>query len=103
MTPSSASVVIFVGAGPNALIGARYLAEDCGCVCLLDQRATPVKPHTAPSESFMDDPEDFKKRSRTGSPYENPNCHNTYWLCGRLLRDVLGVAESTRAQGRRDG
>ena len=79
MTASSAFVVIFVGAGHNALIGARYPAEDCGCVCLLDQRATPAKPHTAPSESFMDDPEDFKKRSRTGSPYENPNSHNTYW------------------------
>ena len=51
----------------------------------------------------MDDPEDFKKRSRTGSPYENPNSHNTYWLCGRLLRDALGVAESTRAQGCRYG
>jgi hypothetical protein len=51
----------------------------------------------------MDDPEDFKKRSRTGSPYENPNSPNTYWLCGRLLRDALGVAESIRAQGRRYG
>ena len=101
MTASSASsafVVIFVGAGHNALIGARYLAEDSGCVCLLDRRPTPAKPRTAPSESFMDDPEDFKKRSRTGSPYENPNSHDTYWL-----RDELGVAESTRAQGRRYG
>jgi len=100
MTASSASsafVVIFVGAGHNALIGARYLAEDSGCVCLFDQRATPARPRTAPSESFMDDPEDFKKRSRTGSPYENPNSHNTYWLCARLLRDAPGVAESTRA------
>jgi hypothetical protein len=100
---SSAFVVIFVGAGHNALIGARYLAEDCGCVCLLDRRPTPAKPHTAPCESFMDDPEDFKKRSRTGSPYENPNSHNTYWLCARLLRDALSVAASTRAQGRRYG
>jgi hypothetical protein len=100
---SSAFDVIFVGAGHNALIGARYLAEDCGCVCLLDRRPTPAKPHTAPCESFMDDPEDFKKRSRTGSPYENPNSPNSCWLCGRLLRDGLGVAESARAQGRRYG
>ena len=103
MTASSAFDVIFVGAGHNALIAARYLAEDSGCVCLLDRRPTPAKPRTAPCESFMDDPEDFKKRSRTGSPYENPNSHNTYWLCGRLLRDALGVAESIRAQGRRYG
>ena len=101
MTASSAFVVIFAGAGHHALIGARYLAEDSGRVCSLDRCPTPAKPHTAPSESFMDDPEDFKKRSRTGSPYENPNSHNTYWLCGRLLRDAMGVAESTRAQGRR--
>jgi hypothetical protein len=65
----------------------------------------------------MDDPEDFKKRSRTGSPYENPTSHPTYgqpkgehltatraviatpdWLCGRLLRDALDIAESTRAR-----
>jgi hypothetical protein len=70
-------------------------------MCLLDQRPTPAKPRTAPSESFlddndedygrpkkthphdpscesfMDDPEDFKKRSRTGSPYENPTSHPT--------------------------
>ena len=103
MTASSAFVVIFGGAGHNALVGARYLAEDSGCVCLLDRCPTPAKPRTAPSESFMDDPEDVKKRSRAGSPYENPNCHNTCWLCGRLWRDALGVAESTRAQGRRDG
>jgi hypothetical protein len=103
MTASSAFDVIFGGAGHNALIAARYLAEDSGCVCQLDQCPIAVKPRTAPSESFMDDSEDFKKRSRTGSPYENPNCHNTYWLCGCLLRDALGVAESTRAQGRRYG
>jgi hypothetical protein len=103
MTASAAFDVIFVAAGHNVLIPARYLAENSGSVCLLDQRAIPVKPHTAPSESFMDDPEDFKKRSRTGSPYENPTSPNTYWLCRRLLRDALGVAESTRAQGRRDG
>jgi hypothetical protein len=59
MTASSAFVVIFVGAGHNALIGARYLAEDSGCVCLLDRRPTPARPRTAPSESFMDDPEDL--------------------------------------------
>jgi hypothetical protein len=89
MTASSASStfdVYFVGAGHNGLIGARYLAKDSGWVCLLDRRRTPAKPGIAPSESFLDDPEDFKKRSRTGSPYENPNPHNTYWLCGRLLR-----------------
>jgi hypothetical protein len=103
MTASAAFDVIFVGAGHNALIAARYLAEDSGCVCLLDRCPTPAKPRTAPCESFMDDPQDFKKRSRTGSPYENPNSPNTYWLCGRLLRDALGVAESTRAQGRRYG
>jgi choline dehydrogenase-like flavoprotein len=103
MTPSSAFDVIFVGAGHHVLIAARYLTEASGSVCLLDRRPIAVKPHTAPSESFMDDPQDFKKRSRTGSPYENPTSHNTYWLCGRLLRDALGVAESTRAQDRRDG
>jgi hypothetical protein len=103
MTASAAFDVIFVGAGHHALIAARHLAKDSGWVCLLDRRPTPAKPGTAPSESFMDDPEDFKKRSNTGSPYENPNSHNTCWLCGRLLRDALGVAESTRAQGRRYG
>jgi choline dehydrogenase-like flavoprotein len=94
---------IFVGAGHHGMIAARYLTEASGSVCLLDQRPIAAKPHIAPSESFMDDPQDFKKRSRTASPYETPNPHDTYWLCGRLLRDVLGVAESTRAQGRRDG
>jgi choline dehydrogenase-like flavoprotein len=103
MTPSSAFDVIFVGARHHVLIAARYLTEASGSVCLLDRRPMPATPHTAPSESFMDDPQDFKKRSRTGSRYENPNSHNMYWLCGRLLRDALGVAESTRAQGRRDG
>jgi hypothetical protein len=103
MTASATFDVIFVGARHNALIAARYLAEDSGSVCQLDQRSMAVKPRTAPSGSYMDDPEDFKERSRTGSPYENPNSHNTCWLCGRLLRDALGVAESTRAQGRRYG
>jgi choline dehydrogenase-like flavoprotein len=103
MTASAAFDVIFVGAGHTALIAARYLAEDGGSVCQLDQRPIPVKARTAPSESFMDDPEDFKKRSRTGSPYENPNPHSTYWLCGCLRRDAPGVAESTRAAGRRHG
>jgi choline dehydrogenase-like flavoprotein len=98
MTASAAFDVIFVGAGHNVLIAARDLAEASGSVCQLDQRPIPAKPHTAPPESFMDDPEDFKKRSRTGSPYENPTSPNTYWL-----RDALGVAESTRAQRRRDG
>jgi hypothetical protein len=59
MTASSAFVVMFAGAGHNALIGVRHLAEDSGCVCLLDQPATPAKPRTAPSESFMDDPQDL--------------------------------------------
>ena len=59
MTASSAFDVIFVGAGHNALIAARYLAEDSGCVCLLDRRPPPAKPRTAPCESFMDDPEDL--------------------------------------------
>jgi hypothetical protein len=77
MTASSTFDVIFVGAGHH--------------------------PYSATSESFIDDPEDFKKRSRTGSPDENRTSPNTYWLCGRLLRDAPGVAESTRAQGRRDG
>ncbi len=103
MTAPSTFDVIFVGAGHHGLIAARYLTESSGSVCLLDRRPIPAKPHTAPSESFIDDPEDFKKRSRTGSPYENPTSHNMYWLCGRLLRDAPGVAESTRAQGRRDG
>jgi hypothetical protein len=103
MTPSAAFDVIFVGAGHHVLIAARCLTEGSGSVCLLDQPPIPATPHTAPSESFMDDPQDFKKRSRTGSPYEDPTSPNTYGLCGRLLRDALGVAESTRAQGRRDG
>jgi hypothetical protein len=103
MTASSAFVVIVVGAKHNELIAGRYLAEDSDCVCLTDRRPIPAKPGTAPCESFMDDPEDFKKRSRTGSPYENPTSPNSYGLCGRLLRDGLGVAESTRAQGRRYG
>jgi choline dehydrogenase-like flavoprotein len=103
MTESSAFDVIFVGARHHGLIAARHLTENSGSVCLLDQRPIAAKPHTAPSESFMDDPQDFKKRSRTGSPYENPTSPNTYWLCGRLLRDAPGVAESTRAQDRRDG
>jgi hypothetical protein len=51
----------------------------------------------------MDDPQDFKKRSTTGSPYENPDPDDTSWVCGRLLGDALGVAESTRARGRRYG
>jgi phytoene dehydrogenase-like protein len=37
MTASATFDVIFVGAGHNALIAARYLAEDSGSVCLLDQ------------------------------------------------------------------
>jgi hypothetical protein len=61
MTASAAFDVIFVGAGHNALIPARYQAENNGSVCLLDQRPIPAKPHTAPFESFMADPEDFKK------------------------------------------
>jgi hypothetical protein len=56
---SSAFDVMFVGAGHNALIAARYLAEDSGCVCLLDRCPTPATPRTAPSESFMDDPQDL--------------------------------------------
>jgi hypothetical protein len=103
MTPSSAFDVIFVGARHHVLIAARHLVTDSGSVSRLDQRPIAAKPRTAPSESFIDDPEDFKKRSRTGSPDENPTSPNTYWLCGRLLRDAPGVAESTRAQGRRDG
>jgi choline dehydrogenase-like flavoprotein len=100
MTASVTFDVIFVGAGHNGLIAARYLTEASSSVCLLNERPMPANSRTAPSESFVDDPEDFKKRSRTGSPYENPTSHHTYWLCGRLLRDALGVAESTRAQGR---
>ena len=103
MTASAAFDVIFVGTGHNAPIVARCLARDSGSMCLLDRRPIPAKPHTATSESFIDDPQDFKKRSRTGSPDENRTSPNTYWLCGRLLRDAPGVAESTRAQGRRDG
>jgi choline dehydrogenase-like flavoprotein len=103
MTAPSTFDVIFVGAGHHVLIAARYLTENSGSVCLLDRRPIPAKPHTATSESFIDDPEDFKKRCRTGSPDENRTSPNTYWLCGRLLRDAPGVAESTRAQGRRDG
>jgi choline dehydrogenase-like flavoprotein len=124
MTAFATFDAVFVGAGHNALIAARYLAEDSGSVCLLDQRPMPPNPRLARSETFMDDPEDFSKRSRTGSPYENPTFHPTYgqpkdkhltatraviastrpgWLCGRLLRDALDVAESTRAQDRRYG
>jgi hypothetical protein len=124
MTASATFDAIFLGAGHHALIGARHLAKDSGWVYLLGQRPTPAKPRTARSEAFMDDPEDFKKRSRTGSPCENPTSHPTYgqpkdehltatraviasttpdWLCGPPLRDALGVAESTRAQGRRYG
>jgi hypothetical protein len=124
MTASSAFDVIFVSAGPNALIAARYLAEDGGSGCLLDERPLPAKPPTAPSESFMDDPEDFRRRSRTGSSYESPTSHPTYgqgkgerltatravianttydWLCGGLLGNALGIAESIRALGRRYG
>jgi hypothetical protein len=124
MTASATSDVILVRAGHSALIAARHLAEDSGSVCLLDQRPMPANPRTVPSEAFMDDPGDFKKRSRTGSPYENPTSNPNYgqpkgerltatraviastkpgWLFRRLLRDALGIAESTRAQGRRDG
>jgi hypothetical protein len=103
MTASFAFAVIVVGAGQDALIAARHLAEDCGWVCSLDRCPTPAQPRTAPGESFIDDPEDFRKRSRTGSPYENPTSPHTDWLCGRLPRDGLGVAESARAQRRRDG
>jgi choline dehydrogenase-like flavoprotein len=77
MTPSAAFDVIFVGAGHHGMIAARYLTENSGSVCLRDQRPIPATPHTAPSESFMDDPQDFKKRSRTGSRYENPTSPNT--------------------------
>jgi hypothetical protein len=124
MTASAAFDAIFLGAGHHALIAARHLAKDSGSVCLLDQRPIPAKPRTARSETFMDDPEDFKKRSNTGSPCENPTSHPTYgqpkdehltatraviasttpdWLCGPLPRDRLGIAESTRAQSRRYG
>ncbi len=99
MTAPSTFDVIFVGAGHHGLIAARYLTESSGSVCLLDRRPIPAKPHTAPSESFIDDPEDFKKRSRTGSPDENRTSPNTYWLCGRLLRDAPGVAESDSGTG----
>jgi phytoene dehydrogenase-like protein len=146
MTASAAFDVIFVGAGHNALMFARCLARDSGSVCLLDQRLIPAKPHTTPSESvldggdenygrpkltrphdpssesFMDDPQDFTKRSRIGSPCENPTSHPTHgqpkdehhtatraaiarttpvWLYGRLLRDGPGIRISTRVQGRR--
>jgi hypothetical protein len=115
-------------------------------MCLLDQRPLPAKPHTTPSasvldggdencgrpkltrphdpssESFMDDPQDFKKRSRIGSPCGNPTSHPAYgqpkdehltatraaiarttpvWLYGRLLRDAAGIPDSTRVQRRR--
>jgi choline dehydrogenase-like flavoprotein len=124
MTASATFEVVFVGAGHNDLVAARYLAENSSSVCLLGQRRRRAHPRTAPCESFMDDPDDFKKRSRTVSPHENPTSQRTYgrpsserltatrvviasatydWLCRRLLRDALGVAESTRAQGRRDG
>jgi hypothetical protein len=146
MTASFTFDVIFVGAGHNALIVARCLARDSGSVCLLDQRPLPANPRTTPSESFpdggdencgrpkltrphdpssesfMDDPQDFTKRSRIGSPYENPTSHPTYgqpkdehltatraaiarttpvWLYGRLLRDAPGIPDSTRVQRRR--
>jgi hypothetical protein len=113
MTASATFDVIFVGAEHNGLIAARYLAEDSGSMCLLGQRPIPVKPPAAPSESFMDDPEDFKKRRRTHPTYGQPKGEHLTatraviasttpdWLCGRLLRDALDVAESTRAQGRR--
>ena len=99
MTPSAAFDVIFVGARHHGLIAARCLTEASGSVCLLDRRPIPATPHTAPSESFIDDPQDFKKRSRTGSRYEDRTSPNTYWLCGRLLRDALGVAESDSGTG----
>jgi len=77
MTASPAFDVIFVGPGHNALFAASHLANPSGCVCQVDQRLTAAKPPTASCESFMEDPEDFKKRSRTGSPYENPTSHPT--------------------------
>jgi choline dehydrogenase-like flavoprotein len=86
MTASSTFDVIFVGAGHHVLIAARYLTENSGSVCLLDRRPIPAKPHTATSESFIDDPKDFKKRSRTGSPDENRTSPNTYWLCAPAAR-----------------
>jgi len=122
MTASAAFDVIFVGAGHNALMFARCLARDGGSVCLLDQRLIPAKPHTPPSESVLDDPQDFTKRSRIGSPCENPTSHPTHgqpkdehhtatraaiarttpvWLYGRLLRDGPGIRISTQVQGRR--
>ncbi|MCW2653657.1 MAG: hypothetical protein JWR32_4633 [Mycobacterium sp.] len=127
MNSSATFDVIFVGAGHNALIAARDITEDSGSVCQLDLRPIPVKARTAPSESFMDDPEDFTKRSRTGSAHENPNSYPTYgqpkgerltatraaiastmydWLCRILLRDALGIAKSTEhacSAGRRGG
>jgi hypothetical protein len=91
MTASATFDVIFVRAGHSALIAARHLAEDSGSACLLDQRPMPANPRTAPSEAFMDDPRDFKKRSRTGSPYENPPFHPTdVQPKGTQLR-VLGI------------
>jgi hypothetical protein len=122
MTASATFDAILVGAEHHALTAARYLAKDSGSVCLLDQRPIPAKPRNASSETFMDDPEDFKKRSRTGSPCENPASHPTYGqpngehltatkaviasttpdsLYQPPLRDAPGIAESTRAQGRR--
>jgi hypothetical protein len=89
MTASATFDVDVVGAGHPALIAARYRAEDSGSVCLRDRRPIPAKPHTAPFESFMDDPQDFKKRSTTGSPYENPDPDDTSWVCGRT-RGVSG-------------
>src|SRR5258705_13371127 len=94
LAASSTFDVIFVGAGHHGLIAARCLTEASGSVCLLDRRPIPATPDPAPSESFLDGPQDFKKRSRTGSPDENRTSPNTYWLCGRLLRDAPGVAES---------
>jgi hypothetical protein len=94
MTASAAFDVDVVGAGHTALIGR---------VCRLDRRPIPVRARPAPSESFMDDPQDFTKRATTGSPHENPDPDDTSWVCGRLLGDALRVAESTRARGRRYG
>src|ERR1700737_5373085 len=113
MTASTTFDVIFVGAEHNGLIAARYLAEDSGSMCLLGQPPIQVNPPAAPSESFMDDPEDFKKRRRTHPTYGQPKGEHLTatraviasttpdWLCGRLLRDALDVAESNRARGRR--
>jgi hypothetical protein len=69
----------------------------------------------------MDDPEDFKERSGTGSPYVNPASYSTDgqpkgerltatraviasttydWLCRRLLRDALGIARTPMLHSR---